>query len=302
MKKYIAYYRVSTGKQGDSGLGLEAQQREVKSFIGDNELIQEFTEIESGTNNKRKILQEAIFTAKENKAILVIAKLDRLSRNASFILALRDSKIEFVCCDMPEANIFTIGIFALLAQQESDRISKRVKAANLSKQIRQGENYKHHGYLNLKQEGRMKGIEIRNENSRIDYKNKRAITLIKSLLKQNLSLQEIANELNNNDFTTITEKQFHKTSVLRLIKKFNIEYQPKATKKSETKTTSKSKTTTNENNKKAFGFIQSLKTQNLSLTEIANKLNEFGFTTSTNKEFNKVNVFRIINNFNNQSA
>lgn len=127
MKKFVAYYRVSTQKQGLSGLGLQSQKLTVNNFIGDNELIEEYTEIETGKNDKRIELQKAISTAKKNNATLIIAKLDRLSRNASFILALRDSNINFVCCDMPDANNFTIGIFALLAQQERELISDRTK-------------------------------------------------------------------------------------------------------------------------------------------------------------------------------
>jgi len=97
MKNFIAYYRVSTTKQGNSGLGLEGQKIAVKNFIGGNNLLQEFTEIESGKNDSRIELQKAMAAAKQHGATLVIAKLDRLSRNAAFIFALRDSGVYFVC-------------------------------------------------------------------------------------------------------------------------------------------------------------------------------------------------------------
>ena len=107
--KYVAYYRVSTKKQGDSGLGLEAQRAAVAGFVK-GAIVAEFTEIESGKQDQRVQLRAAIDRAKKESAILVIAKLDRLSRNAGFIFALRDSGVNFQCVDMPDANTLTVGI------------------------------------------------------------------------------------------------------------------------------------------------------------------------------------------------
>ena len=131
MTSYIAYYRVSTQKQGRSGLGLEAQQHAVRSFLkGDtNQLLSEFTEVESGKRNTRPQLTAAIQQAKQQEATLLIAKLDRLSRNASFIFALRDSGVKFVAADMPDANHLTVGILAVIADHERQAISDRTKAA-----------------------------------------------------------------------------------------------------------------------------------------------------------------------------
>jgi len=130
MTKYISYYRVSTQKQGKSGLGIDAQKTAVSNFIGKNAiLINEFEEVESGKNDERPQLYKAIEQCKKENAILLIAKLDRLSRNVSFIYTLKDSKVDFRCCDMPDANSLTIGIMAVLAQDERERISQRTKSA-----------------------------------------------------------------------------------------------------------------------------------------------------------------------------
>ena len=128
--KYVAYYRVSTKKQGVSGLGLDAQKQTASNFLKEGDLIiKEFLEIESGKNNQREQLDEAIKFARTNKYTLLVAKLDRLSRNVSFIFTLRDSGVDFVCADIPDANTLTIGIFATIAQHEREIISRRTKDA-----------------------------------------------------------------------------------------------------------------------------------------------------------------------------
>jgi DNA invertase Pin-like site-specific DNA recombinase len=136
-KRFIAYYRVSTQQQGASGLGLSAQQQSVNNFVsGRGELLKEFTEVESGKRDARPQLAQAMMEARQLNAKLLIAKLDRLSRNASFIFALRDGGVDFVCCDMPEANTLTIGIMAVMAQHEREVISQRTKAALQAKKAR----------------------------------------------------------------------------------------------------------------------------------------------------------------------
>ena len=127
--RYVAYYRVSTDKQGRSGLGLEAQKAAVAAFLDGADLLAEFTEFETGKNNNRPQLLAAIAAAKAAKAKLVVAKLDRLSRDAGFLLTLRDRKVDFIAADMPEANRLTVGIMAVIAEDERERIAARTKAA-----------------------------------------------------------------------------------------------------------------------------------------------------------------------------
>lgn len=129
--KAVAYYRVSTSEQGRSGLGLEAQKAAVEDYISRKgaTLIAEFTEVESGAKGDRPQLQAALKRTKVSNATLVIAKLDRLSRNAAFLLTLRDAGTDFVAVDMPDANPVTVGIMAVIAEEERRLISERTKAA-----------------------------------------------------------------------------------------------------------------------------------------------------------------------------
>lgn len=135
--KFIAYYRVSTERQGRSGLGLDAQRQAVLDYLNGNgwELIGEFTEIETGrtpakiTLAKRPELQKALVDCKRQHATLIIAKLDRLARNVAFISTLMEAGVEFRAADMPNADNFMLHVYAAMAQEEGRRISERTKAA-----------------------------------------------------------------------------------------------------------------------------------------------------------------------------
>jgi DNA invertase Pin-like site-specific DNA recombinase len=136
--KFIAYYRVSTERQGRSGLGLEAQRKAVADYLngGAWALVEEFVEVESGKRADRQELAKALKACRAHKAVLVIAKLDRLSRNAAFLLNLRDAGVEFVAADLPAANRLTVGIMALVAEEEALMISARTKAALAAAKVR----------------------------------------------------------------------------------------------------------------------------------------------------------------------
>jgi DNA invertase Pin-like site-specific DNA recombinase len=129
--KFVAYYRVSTDRQGRSGLGLEAQQKAVSEYLngGDWQLVGQFTEIETGNRNDRPELEKALAICRKQKAKLVIAKLDRLSRNLAFIATLMDAGAEFIAVDNPHANKLTIHILAAVAQHERELIAERTRAA-----------------------------------------------------------------------------------------------------------------------------------------------------------------------------
>lgn len=129
--KWISYLRVSTDRQGQSGLGLEAQRTTVADYLngGRWKLVQEFVEVESGKRSDRAKLAEALQACRVHGAKLVIAKLDRLSRDAHFLLGLEKAGVEFICVDDPHMTPLTLGIRAVVAQHERELISKRTKDA-----------------------------------------------------------------------------------------------------------------------------------------------------------------------------
>jgi len=129
--RFIAYYRVSTARQGRSGLGLEAQRAAVADYLngGRWKLSAEFTEVESGKRSDRPQLAKALVACRVHKATLVIAKLDRLARNVSFIANLMEAGVDFVAADMPAANKLTVHVLAAMAEYEAAAISARTKAA-----------------------------------------------------------------------------------------------------------------------------------------------------------------------------
>lgn len=131
MNKYVVYVRVSTNKQGESGLGLQSQLDAVNSFFTSrrHEIINTYTEVESGKRSDRPELLKALEECKRRKAVLVIAKLDRLGRNLAFIANLMDAGVEFVCCDNPQANRLMLHMLAAFAEFERELISKRTKDA-----------------------------------------------------------------------------------------------------------------------------------------------------------------------------
>ena len=130
MTDFVGYFRVSTDRQGRSGLGLEAQREAVTSYIcGRGEMLTEFTEIESGKKNDRPALADALALCRRQRATLLIARLDRLARSVAFISNLMDSGVDFVAVDMPEANRLTMHILAAVAEYEREAISQRTKVA-----------------------------------------------------------------------------------------------------------------------------------------------------------------------------
>lgn len=217
---YIAYFRVSTERQGRSGLGLKAQRSAVKNYIKPSDkLLGEFVEVESGKDNSRLALAKALAECERLNATLLIAKLDRLSRSAAFIFQLRDSGVRFVCADMPEANTLTIGIIASLAQYERELISQRTKAA-LAERKKQGVKLGVRGAENLKKgNANAKAAAARRRLAAENTQNRAATELCILYREKGWTLQQIADKLNTNGHRTRFKKHFKAKTVQRLLQR-----------------------------------------------------------------------------------
>jgi DNA invertase Pin-like site-specific DNA recombinase len=159
---FIAYYRVSTKQQGRSGLGLEAQRMAVASYLDGQQPIQSYQDIESGANDARPQLRAALDLCRLTGATLLVAKLDRLSRNVAFLATLQDSGQRFVCADMPEANDLTIHVMAAVAQAERKMISQRTRDALAAAKARGRKLGGDRGNLpSVSVSGRLRSAEVR---------------------------------------------------------------------------------------------------------------------------------------------
>jgi len=225
-KKIIPYYRVSTKKQGRSGLGLEAQQAEVWSFATRNggEILAEYTEVETGKRADRPELAKAIGHAKLSGATLVIAKLDRLARNVHFTAGLMNSGVDFVACDNPNANRLTIHILAAVAEDEARRISARTKAAlkaAKARGVRLGSARPDHWQSreHLRAKGQAKATRAagdrRSEKAREAYEF--LVPAIRERRGQGYSFQQIADWLNEQGHRTTAKKPFTRAAVRRVL-------------------------------------------------------------------------------------
>ncbi len=224
MKKYIAYYRVSRKVQGISGLGLSAQKSSVEKYVTgqDGTILMEYTEIETGTNKRDRVeIHKAIQQAKNEGAILVIAKLDRLARNVSFVSSLMDAGIEFVAVDMPSANHFTIHIFSALAEQEAKLISTRTKQA-LAELKKKG--VKLGSPKNLTNDARNKGVQTIKENALNNDRNRQAQSIISNCKEKGMTYRQIADYLNELNFKTRYGKQFLASSVHQLYNRMQLQH------------------------------------------------------------------------------
>lgn len=218
---FVAYYRVSTARQGRSGLGLEAQRRAVADFLngGSWKLMAEFVEVESGKADDRPQLEQALATCELSGATLVVAKLDRLSRNLAFLAKLQESGARFVAADMPEANELTIHIMAAVAQAERKAISTRTKealAAAKARGVRLGGSRSN---LDDLKKGPAQSAAVRRAQSL-----KRAAKVrrqIDSMLAEaeRPSLRQIASELNGRGITAPRGGRWHAAQVKAVLER-----------------------------------------------------------------------------------
>ena len=215
MKKMVFYLRVSTVKQGADGNGIQHQMTVVNRYAEANgcEIVGQFIEVESGgkTDSERPQLAAALEKCKKENAVLVCSKIDRLSRNAEFLLRLMNSRVEFVCCDIPNCDRFTISLFAILAEKEKNMISERTKNALKmvkARGIKLGNPNPELSVIKMN-EGARKG--------RIDFKNK-IIPIINEIKSTGIkTLQGMADCLNRRGISTRNGKQWYPTQIRNLL-------------------------------------------------------------------------------------
>lgn len=217
--KIVAYYRVSTKAQGQSGLGLEAQQSAVEAYTAASgaTIIQSYTEVESGTKNARPQLEAAMHHALITGATLVIAKLDRLSRNAAFLLNLKESGVQFVAADMPTANALTVGIMALVAEQEAKAIGERTSAGLQAAKRRGVVLGNPNGADALRRANKGNSDAIAAIKIAADAAaNKLATTVAAIRSEGHTSLRQIADQLNDRGIKTQRGGKWHASTVRNL--------------------------------------------------------------------------------------
>src|SRR6202048_4660789 len=203
---FVAYYRVSTDRQGRSGLGLEAQRAAIRGYLGQATPSAEFTEIQTGKRNDRPELERALALCRKRKAKLVIAKLDRLSRNLAFIAALMDSGVEFVAVDNPHATRLTLHILAAVAEHEREMIAERTKAALQAAKAR-GVRLGRNGADRLAPAYRAQALARAHQLSPV----------LAELQRAGMSARRMAAELTARGILTPTGARWHGKTLLRII-------------------------------------------------------------------------------------
>lgn len=209
---FVAYYRVSTASQGVSGLGLEAQQEAVARYLTalpSSQVLEHFTEIESGKKKDRPELLKAITLCKRKKATLIIAKLDRLARNVHFISGLMESRVEFLACDNPHANRLMVHMLAAFAEHEREMISQRTKDGLRAAKAR--------GTV-LGRNGRVLGAENRRKADAHALSIIEQVASIPSSDRQ--SVTALTEQMNQHQIPTMNGGRWHRQSVYRLLDRF----------------------------------------------------------------------------------
>jgi DNA invertase Pin-like site-specific DNA recombinase len=223
-ERFVAYERVSTARQGASGLGLAAQRAAIDDLAASRSagVIARFTEVESGKRTDRPELGKALHLARVTGATLLIAKLDRLSRNAAFLLTLRDSGVRFLAADMPEANDLTVGIMALVAEQEREAISRRTREALAAARARGVQLGNPNGAAALRRAGQG-GAPLRAAVGRNADRHAEDLRAVVEDIRASgaTSLRAIAEELNLRGILTRRGGRWHVSTVLNLLRRLD---------------------------------------------------------------------------------
>lgn len=220
MGNYIAYLRQSTTKQERSGLGIEAQRDIINSFIKEGVILAEYVETESGRKSDRPKLQEALALCRKTNSILIVAKLDRLSRNVAFTSKLLESDVEIIFCDFPQANRLILHIISSIAEYEANLISQRTRQSLKAKKERGVKLGKSENLMNKHDEAVARSNQTNRIKAKNNANNMRAVALLRSMIKEGLTISQMTKQLNEQGFVSSKGCKFQIVQVQRLIKRY----------------------------------------------------------------------------------
>ena len=199
---YVAYLRQSTTKQERSGLGIEAQRDIINSFIKEGVILAEYVETESGRKSDRPKLQEALALCRKTNSILIVAKLDRLSRNVAFTSKLLESDVEIIFCDFPQANRLILHIISSIAEYEANLISQRTRQSLKAKKERGVKLGKSENLMNKHNEAVARSNQTNRIKAKNNANNMRAVALLRSMIKEGLTISQMTKQLNEQGFVS----------------------------------------------------------------------------------------------------
>ena len=220
MGNYVAYLRQSTAKQERSGLGIEAQRDIINSFIKEGVILAEYVETESGRKSDRPKLQEALTLCRKTSSILIVAKLDRLSRNVAFTSKLLESDVEIIFCDFPQANRLILHIISSIAEYEANLISQRTRQSLKAKKERGVKLGKSENLMNKHDEAVARSNQTNRIKAKNNANNMRAVALLRSMIKEGLTISQMTKQLNEQGFVSSKGCKFQIVQVQRLIQRY----------------------------------------------------------------------------------
>ena len=219
---YVSYLRVSTQKQGYSGLGLEAQREIIQNHLYETTPITEFIEVESGRKKDRPKLKEALDLCRKTGSTLIVAKLDRLARNVYFLSSLLETDVEIIFCDFPQANKMVLHILSAISQYEAELTASRTKSALQAKKARGCKLGNPEHLLGKHDQAIQNSIMTCKTKADNNPNNKRAVAMLRTLVKEEHTLKEMADILNREGFVTSKGACFSKATVYKLIKRYHL--------------------------------------------------------------------------------
>lgn len=204
-------------------MGIEAQREIIQKHLHDKTPIAEYVEIESGRKKDRPKLKEALMLCRKTEAILIVAKLDRLARNVSFLSNLLENDVEIVFCDFPQANKMMLHILSAISQYEAELIAARTRSALQAKKVRGFRLGNPEHLMDKHEQAIQNSIRTCKQKADNNPNNTRAVAMLRTLIRENHTLKEIADILNKEGFVTSQGCSFSKSTVYKLIRRYNLE-------------------------------------------------------------------------------